>query len=96
MIATEGMNLLEMIFGGSWIGVGVILMLLVLSMVSLYFIADHFLTVRQQRLFPERQLVELEQLIADKRIDEAIDFCYQREHDSMGGPRNRCRFAAVP
>lgn len=85
MIATETTNLLEMIFGGSPIGVGVILLLIVLSMVSLYFIADHFLTVRRQRLFPESQLAELEKLIAAKKIDEAIDFCYQREHDSMGG-----------
>ncbi len=85
MFVAEAMNLLEAIFGGSWIGVGVIVLLLVLSMVSLYFIADHFLTIGQQRMFPESQLIELEQLIAAKKIDDAIDFCYQREHDSMAG-----------
>lgn len=85
MIAAQEMNLLQMIFSGSWIGVGVMLLLLILSMASLYFIVDHFLTIRQQRMFPESQLNELEQLIAAKKIDEAIDFCYQREHDSMAG-----------
>ena len=85
MIAVNEMNLLQMIFGGSWVGVAVMLLLLTLSMVSLYYIVDHFLTIRQQRLFPDSQLDQIEQLIAAKKIDEAIDFCYQRDHDSMAG-----------
>ena len=85
MIVAESMNLLQMIFGGSWIGVGIMVLLIVLSMVSLYFIVDHFLTIRQQRLFPTEQLDQIEQLIEAKKIDEALDFCYRREHDSMAG-----------
>ena len=85
MIAADSMNLLQMIFGGSWIGVGIVVLLLVLSMVSVYFIVDHFLMIRQQRLFPAEQLDQIEQLIDAKKIDEALDFCYQREHDSMAG-----------
>jgi len=85
MIAVNEMNLLQMIFGGSWVGVAVMLLLLTLSMVSFYYIVDHFLTIRQQRLFPDSQLDEIEQLIAGKKIEEAIDFCYQRDHDSMAG-----------
>jgi len=84
MIA-ESMNLLQMIFGGSWIGVGIMLLLLILSMVSLYSIVDHFLTIRQERMFPSNQLEQIEQLVAGKKIDEAIDYCYQRDHDSMAG-----------
>ena len=72
MIAAQEMNLLQMIFGGSWIGVGVMLLLLILSMASLYFIVDHFLTIRQQRMFPESQLNELEQLIAAKRSTKRL------------------------
>ena len=85
MIVAESMNLLQMIFGGSWIGVGIMVSLLVLSMVSLYFIVDHFLTIRQQRLFPTEQLEQIEQLIDAKKIDEALDYCYRRDHDSMAG-----------
>ena len=85
MIIAESINLLQMIFGGSWIGVGIMVLLMALSMVSLYFIVDHFLTIRQQRLFPTEQLDQIEELIDAKKIDEAIDFCYRREHDSMAG-----------
>ena len=85
MIIAESMNLLQMIFGGSWIGVGIMVLLLVLSMVSFYFIVDHFLTIRGKRLFPPEQLDQIEQLIAAKKIDEALDYCYRREHDSMAG-----------
>jgi biopolymer transport protein ExbB len=83
MIAANEMNLLQMIFGGSWIGVVIMLLLLMLSMVSLYFVADHFLTIGQRRLFPEDQLEQLEQLIAAQKIDQAIDYCYQPDRDSM-------------
>jgi len=54
-------------------------------MVSLYSIVDHFLTIRQERMFPSNQLEQIEQLVAGKKIDEAIDYCYQRDHDSMAG-----------
>lgn len=84
MIA-EDVNLLQMIFGGSWIGVGIVLMLLILSMVSLFFTVDHFLVIRQPHLFPDDQLDQIEHLVASKKIDEAIDFCHQREQDSMAG-----------
>ena len=85
MIIAESLNLLQMIFGGSWIGVGIMVLLIVLSMVSLYFIVDHILTIRQQRLFPPEQLDQIEQLIDARKIDEALDYCYRREHDSMAG-----------
>jgi len=85
MIAVKEMNLLQMIFGGSWIGVGIMLLLLILSMVSLYFIVDHFLMIRQQRLFPEGQLEQIELLVSSKKIDQAIEFCYTREQNSMAG-----------
>ena len=85
MIVAESTNLLQMIFGGSWIGVGIMVLLLILSMVSLYFIVDHFLMIRQQRLFPAEQLDKIEQLIDAKKIDEALEYCYRREHDSMAG-----------
>ncbi len=81
----EAMNLLQMIFGGSLIGVGIMLFLLALSAISLYSIADHFLTIRQSRLFPENHLDHIEQLVGAKKIDEARDYCYQHAHDSMAG-----------
>lgn len=76
------MNLLDMIFGGSWFGIGVVLLLLLLSMISLYFIADHFLTIRQQRLFADHELETIEQMVAANKTDEAIDYCHQRVQQS--------------
>lgn len=76
-------NLLDMIFGGSWFGVGVVLLLLLLSMISLYFIADHYLTIRHRHLFPSEELDAIEQLVAAKKITEAIDYCHQRDLQSV-------------
>lgn len=76
-------NLLDVIFSGNWFGVGVVIMLLLLSMISLYFIADHFFTIRRQRLFPDDELESIEQMIAAKNTTEAIDYCHHRESPSV-------------
>ena len=54
-----------------------------LSVVAVAYIVQHFRTIRKSVLMPETELVDLEQFIAEGRIDEAIDYCHQKESQSL-------------
>lgn len=64
---------------GGLIGFAIIL----LSMVSLGFIIEHAITIRRQRLMPLDVAEELEQMIRQKKITDAIKYCQDPENDSL-------------
>ena len=70
-------TLLDTIIDGGIVG----LLIILLSMVSLGFIVEHFLTIRKATLMPEVVIEELDELIGQGQIDQAIDAC--RTHDNQ-------------
>jgi biopolymer transport protein ExbB len=64
---------------GGAIGAIIVLM----SFVGVGFVVEHALSIRKSRLMPEAVLDELEQLIAQGRVPEAIEFCSQSANQSL-------------
>jgi biopolymer transport protein ExbB len=54
-----------------------------LSLTAVGFIIEHFVTIRKARIAPELPLHDLERMIEEGRIDEAIDYCDQPEVQSV-------------
>ena len=73
----------QMLFGGNSLGLAIVFLLLALSLVSVYFIVEHFLTITRSRLIPEEVLNELERLIVHGEIGQAIEVCKQKENYSL-------------
>jgi len=57
--------------------------ILLLSIVALGFIIEHFITIRKGALMPEHVLYELEELIAHRQLDDALEFCELPENNCM-------------
>lgn len=76
-------TIFNMVFGGNKFGVGIVCLILLLSLVSLYFIAEHALTITRRKLMPEPLLDELERLIVHGEIKQAISLCHQKENYSL-------------
>lgn len=76
-------TLLTMLFGGSALGVGIVVLILLLSVVSAYFIIEHCLTITRKKLMPDAALSELEALIVHGEVNKAIDLCHQQENYSL-------------
>jgi biopolymer transport protein ExbB len=70
---------IDTIKAGGTIGAIIIL----LSFVAVGLVVEHFLSLRVARIMPENVLSELEQLIAQNRIQEAIDYCYDPRNASL-------------
>ena len=69
-------RLLGLLFAGDPAGIAISVLILLLSVVSVYFAIEHAITITKNKLMPEDVLAELEQRIARGEIDEAIDFCH--------------------
>jgi len=76
-------TILKMVFGGNKFGVAIVCLILLLSVVSVFFIIEHFLTITRKRLMPESVLEELERLIVHGEIKQAANLCIQKENYSM-------------
>lgn len=57
--------------------------IILLSFVAVGLVVEHSLSLRVARIMPENVLTELEQLIAQNRIQEAIDYCYEPRNASL-------------
>jgi biopolymer transport protein ExbB len=57
--------------------------IILLSFVAVGLVVEHFLSLRVARIMPENVLTELEQFIAQNRIQEAIDYCYDPRNASL-------------
>ncbi|MBA2113428.1 MotA/TolQ/ExbB proton channel family protein [Bremerella alba] len=75
----EEKTLLDTLMDGGTVGV----LIGLLSMVAIGFIVEHFLTIRKSVLMPEGVAFELEEMIAQGRVDEALEICKNPEHESL-------------
>lgn len=71
-------TLLDTVLDGGIVG----LLIIVLSMISLGFICEHFMTIRKSVLLPDEVMDQLDTLIEQGQVDEAISMCDQ--------PQNQC------
>ncbi len=76
-------SILGMLFRGSWLGNGVVSLILLLSVVSVYFIVDHSLTITRRRIMPKEVLDELDRLIIHGETQRAAEFCRQTKNQSL-------------
>jgi biopolymer transport protein ExbB len=81
--AAETRTLLDTVIDGGVVG----LIIILLSMVSVGFIVEHFLTIRKTVLMPDHIVDDLDELIREGKIDEAGETCRS--------PENHCLFASV-
>ena len=70
---------LQTIYAGGWIG-GVII---IMSVVAVGFIVEHFLSIRKERLMPEQAVRQLEDMIAHGQYQEAAAFCREPQNYSL-------------
>lgn len=75
----EQKTLLDTLRDGGIVGV----LIGLLSMVAIGFIVEHFLTIRKSVLMPEEVAFELEEMIGQGRIDEALEVCKHPENQSL-------------
>ena len=76
-------TIFKMVFGGNWLGIFIVGLILFLSIVSVYFIIEHLLTITRNRIMPDAALSELEALIVHGEINKAIDLCHQKQNYSL-------------
>lgn len=77
------LTIFRMLFGGNLFGVIIVSLILLLSVVALYFIIEHLVTINRQRLVPDGVLEELEALIAHGEVNKAIELCKDEENYSL-------------
>lgn len=80
---TQPPTILTMVFGGNALGLVIVALILLLSVASVYYIIEHFLTITRRRLMPDSVLDELERLILHGEVNKAIELCNQKESYSM-------------
>jgi len=66
-----------------WLSWAIGAVIVLLSLASIGFIIEHFITLRRSRLIPEQVLIELEEQIARGQIPQAIEYCHLPENESM-------------
>ena len=76
-------SLFGMAFSGDVFGVIIVIVIILLSLVSVYFVIEHAITISKGKLMPEYILQELDQRIARGEIDEAVEFCALPENYCM-------------
>ncbi len=72
-------TVLRTLMDGGFVGV----LILLLSMVAVGFVVEHALTIRKSVLMPELVIAELDELIGQNRIDEAITACNEPQNQSL-------------
>ncbi len=67
-------SLLEMLYAGSWLGDLLVTLILLMALVSCYFIVINFLTITRRRLMPQGPLNEIERLLASGETKRAEEY----------------------
>lgn len=75
----EKRTLLDTLVDGGFVGV----LILLLSMVAVGFVIEHSLTIRKSVLMPDYVIAELDELISQNRIDDAIEACNEPQNQSL-------------
>jgi biopolymer transport protein ExbB len=76
-------SVVDMLFQGSTFGLIIVAVILVLSVISTYFIIVHAVTITRRRLMPPRILDDLEQLLSDGDVNAAVVYCHEPRNWSM-------------
>ena len=76
-------TIFHMVFGGNKFGIVIVCLIILLSLVSLYFIAEFGMTITRKRLMPAELLDELERQIVHGEIKQAINLCHQKANYSL-------------
>ncbi|MEX1041423.1 MAG: MotA/TolQ/ExbB proton channel family protein [Pirellulaceae bacterium] len=76
---TQRKSLLDTLRDGGPVG----LLIGLLSLVAIGFIVEHFMTIRKSVLMPEDVAFELEEMIQQGRIDEALQSCQHPANQSL-------------
>ena len=76
----EKPTVLTMLFGGNVFGMVIVATILLLSLVSVYFIIEHSITIRRSRLMPASVLDEIERQIVHGQIGKAIAICQDKDN----------------
>ncbi|MDA1050038.1 MAG: MotA/TolQ/ExbB proton channel family protein [Planctomycetota bacterium] len=77
--AAKTRTVLDTIIDGGVVGLFIIL----LSVVSVGFIIEHFMTIRKTTLMPEAVAADLETLIAQGQVDQAVEYCHDPANHSL-------------
>jgi biopolymer transport protein ExbB len=76
-------SILRMLFGGNALGHAIVALIILLSVVSVYFIIEHLFTITRSRLMPDEAMADLERLIVHGEINKAIEVCHQKDNYSL-------------
>lgn len=71
------------LFGGSIFGDTIVVLILLLSLLTVYLIVDHAFMITRNRILPRAVVDELERLILHGEIQRAILLCQARENYSL-------------
>ncbi len=72
-------TVLDTLVHGGWVG----LLIVLLSMVAVGFIVEHFMTIRKTVLMPDAVVDDLERMIAQGQVDDAIEYCHELHNYSL-------------
>lgn len=76
-------TLMRMLVDGNPLGLVIVGIILLLSMVSTYFIFVHATTITRKRLMPAQVMSDLETMLKEGEINRAITYCHDQENYSM-------------
>lgn len=77
--AKKERTVLDTVIDGGVVG----LFIMLLSVVSVGFIIEHFMTIRKTTLMPDVVAADLEELIAQGQVDQAIEYCNEPANHSL-------------
>ncbi len=72
------MDFLKILFAGGWIGVAIMLLLIALSLTTVYLVAEHLLTVRRRDLLPDGLGDRVREALVQGNLAEARQICSQQ------------------
>jgi len=80
---SEPPTILKMLFGGNLLGMAIVLLILLLSVISLFVISDNAWRITTAKLMPDKVLSELEARVVHGDITTAMEMCRQKANYSM-------------
>jgi biopolymer transport protein ExbB len=76
-------SLFQMLFTGGPLGIFITFCILLTSVLAVAFIVEHSMTIRRSTIMPDRVTAELEQLVAQGKVKDAIEYCQMPENYSL-------------
>jgi biopolymer transport protein ExbB len=76
-------SLFVKMFEGSAFGIAIVFLILFLSVLSVFFVIEHALSINRRKLMPSHVIADLETHIARGEVNQALELCYQTENYSL-------------